>query len=140
MIAWIPMLPADDRAAADAASAALDAQAQFWDGEGKLGAEVGRSLGIDGWVAWDIYLFYPPGARWDDHLPAPSVAIAQSTGVVIATKGALPAAGDAEVLPARWRDRADVVGEQADLEQLLARAAQRAAAMTTTSSSPPTTR
>jgi hypothetical protein len=133
------MLPGDDRVAADTASTALDTQPQFWDGDGKLGAEVARSVGIDGWVAWDIYLFYPPGARWDDHLPAPSVAIAQAKGVVIATKGALPAV-DSDALPARWRDRADVVGEQTDLEQLLARAAHRAAAMTTTSPSPPTTR
>lgn len=139
MIAWIPMLPDDDRAAADAASAALDAP-QFWDGEHKLGAEVGRSLGVDDWIAWDVYLFYPPGARWDDHLPAPTLALAQTKGVVVATKGALPATGDGQQLPARWRERADVVGEQADLEQLLARAAQRAAAITTTSPPPPTTR
>jgi len=133
------MLPGDDRAAADAASSAFGAP-QFWDGDHALCTEVARSLGIDGWIAWDVYLWYPPGARWDDHLPAPSVGLAQAKGVVIATKGALPAAGDAEALPERWRDRADVVGEQADIQQLLARAAQRAAAITTTSPSPPTTR
>ncbi len=133
------MLPGDDRAAADAASAAFDAP-QFWDGDRKLGAAVARSLGVDDWIAWDIYLFYPPGARWDDHLPAPTVALAQIKGVVVATKGALPPAGDADAIPARWRERADVVGEQADITELLVRAAQRAAAMTTTSSSPATTR
>jgi hypothetical protein len=117
------MLAGDDRGAADEASAALASPAvpQFWDGDGKLGVEVGRSLGVDGWVAWDIYLFYPAGARWDDHLPAPSVALAQAGGVVVGTKGALPPAGDQERLPARMRGRADVVGEQTELAALLAR-------------------
>lgn len=117
---------------------------QFWDAEHLLGKEVAHAVGADGWTAWDVYLLYPPGVRWDDHLPAPAIALAQVRGVVIATKGVLPAVGDPSQLPARFRDSVDVIGDQDHFSELLARAAdafdQRAAAATTTSPSPPTTR
>jgi hypothetical protein len=123
IVAWIPMLGGDDRAAGEAASVQFPAAAQFWDGEKKLGAEVAHSIGADDWTAWDIYLFYPPGARWDDHLPAPAAALAQVKGVVVGTKG-------------------DVVGSQDDITGLLDRAAdsfsrQCGCAMTTSSQSAP---
>ncbi len=140
MVAWIPKLPDDTRPDADPSLPVP----QFWDGEQSLGKEVARSVGADGWVAWDIYLFYPAGARWDDHLPAPAVALAQVRGVVVATKGVLPAAGDATQLPARLRDAVDVVGDQDHFGELLARAADafahRASAATTISPLPPATR
>jgi hypothetical protein len=98
---------------------------QFWDGEGKLGAEVGRSVGAPGWTAWDIYLFYPPGVEWTDQgLPAPEAALAQAGGVVVGTKGTLPPAADQSHLPKRMKERADVVGAQADLESLLTQVAE----------------
>ncbi len=97
---------------------------EFWDGDKKYGNEVARSLGADGWVAWDIYLFYPPGVEWTDKgMPKPEAALAQAGGVVIATKGTLPAVQLEEHIPKRLRDGVDVVGPQSDIEDLLARVA-----------------
>jgi hypothetical protein len=120
------MLDGDEQSAAiDASAQFRDAHApQFWDGAQKLGKEVGRSLGAAGWTAWDIYLFYPPGAEWTDAgLPPPEAALAQAGGVVVGTPGSLPPAADQSRLPAKMRGRAIVVGEQADLDALLAKVA-----------------
>lgn len=98
---------------------------QFWDGEQKLGKEVARSVGAPEWTAWDIYLFYPPGAEWTDQgLPPPEAALAQAGGVVVGTPGSLPPAADQSHLPKRMRDHAIVVGEQPNLEALLAKVAE----------------
>src|SRR5262249_11728396 len=120
------MVDGDDVTAADEASARFRdlAVPQFWDGSKKLGAEVGRSFGVDGWTAWDVSLFSPPGTEWTDAgLPAPEAALAQSAGVVVGAKGTLHPAGDQSPLPKRFHHRADVVGEQSDLESLLTRVA-----------------
>jgi hypothetical protein len=94
---------------------------QFWDGDQRLDREVARSLGAPRWTAWDIYLFYPPGAEWtDDGLPPPEAVLAQAGGVVVGSQGTLPAVPDQSQLPKRLQGRAIVVGEQADLEGLLA--------------------
>jgi hypothetical protein len=94
---------------------------QFWDGERLLGFEVSRSLGIEtDRAAWDIYLFYPPGAEWTDAgLPPPAKVIAQSMGVVIGAKGSLPPKGDQSRIPKWAEGRANVVGEQSELAPLL---------------------
>lgn len=94
---------------------------QFWDGERLLGEEVSRSLGVDaGRASWDIYLFYAPDAEWTDAgLPPPSAVLVQAMGVVIASRGTLPPAGDQARVPPWAADRADVVGEQSDLGALL---------------------
>lgn len=71
------MLPGDDASAPVEASQQFRdlAAPQFWDGEQKLGLEVARSLAVPDWVAWDIYLFYPPGVEWTDSgLPLPEGA------------------------------------------------------------------
>jgi hypothetical protein len=127
IVVWIPMLDADELPGADEASARFRdlVVPQFWDGSQKLGLEVGRSVGVEGWMAWDVYLFYPPGAEWTDAgLPAPEAALAQAGGVVVGTKGTLAPAGDQGRLPKVMRGRADVVGEQAELEALLSRVAE----------------
>jgi hypothetical protein len=127
IVVWIPMFDGDELAAADEASSRFRDAAvpQFWDGAKKLGKEVGRSVGADGWTAWDIYLFYPPGAEWTDAgLPAPEAALVQAGGVVVGTKGTLPPAGDQSRLLKRLQGKADVVGEQPDLEALLTRVAE----------------
>jgi hypothetical protein len=120
----------------------VSSASQYWDGEQKLSVEIAHALGVDGWKAWDVYLYFPPGARWDDHLPAPLAAVAQTEGVVVATKGLLPPAGDQAELANRWRDRADVIGSQDDITALLAHATdafsrQCGCAMTTSSPSVP---
>lgn len=117
------MVDGDDRdAAADMTSTYSDKPIpQFWDGELLLGKEVSRSLSIEPErAAWDIYLFYPPGAEWTDAgLPPPDKVIAQSMGVVVGAKGTLPPKGDQTRLAKWYEGRADVVGEQSELAELL---------------------
>ena len=43
----------------------------FYDQDQIVGKEIARSVGGDGHVAWDIYLFYAPHAGWNDGPPAP---------------------------------------------------------------------
>jgi hypothetical protein len=120
------MLDNDELPSADTASAAFRDHPipQFWDGEQKYGNEIGRSLGAEGWIAWDIYLFYPPGVEWTDRgMPKPEAALAQAGGVVIGTKGTLPAVELDGHIPKRLRAGVDVVGPQDDIEGLIARVA-----------------
>ena len=114
------MLDNDERPAADKERASFTGVPQFWDGAQLLGQQLGNQLapGYD-WIAWDIYLFYAPGAALD----APTAALAQAGGVVIATPGLLPALPDQSRLPRRFRGHAVVVGEQAYFGSLLQRAA-----------------
>jgi len=121
------MLDGDERSAAIEASARFRDRPvpQFWDGAKSLGHKVGRSVGAPEWTAWDVYLFYPPGAEWTDQgLPSPAAALAQAGGVVVGTRGTLPPSGDQSRVPKSMRGRADVVGEQANLEALLAQVAE----------------
>ena len=115
------MLDSDELPNAQREAAAFVGRRQFWDGEQLLGREVARSVGAPDWIAWDIYLFYPPGVEWTDRgLPGPDAALAQAAGVVVGTKGTLPAIGDPSRLPRKLQGRADIVGEQKNLEALLA--------------------
>ena len=121
------MLDADELPTAGSASARFRdlAVPQFWDGEQKLGKEVARSVGAPKWTAWDIYLFYAPGAEWTEQgLPAPEAALAQAGGVVVGTSGTMPPLADQSRLPKNMRGHAEVVGEQANLEELLKRVAE----------------
>lgn len=67
------MLPADEPAAAAAAAAAFQEPriAHFYDAAWRAGSAVATSVGWPQEVAWDIYLFYPPGSRWADGPPRP---------------------------------------------------------------------
>ena len=126
MVVWIPMLDSDELPAARDASAQLADRdvSQYWDGAKLVGKQVAGSLGAPEWTAWDIYLFYPPGARWTDQgPPAPTAALAQVAGVVVGTPGSLPPAGDQTRLPEKLRGRAVIVGDQPDLPGLLERVA-----------------
>ena len=117
------MLESDDRSSAEEMTSTYADKPvpQFWDGEKLLGMEVSRSMGIEvERAAWDIYLFYPPGAEWTDQgLPPPAKVIAQSMGVVIGAKGTLPPKGDQSEVPGWATGKADVVGEQSELAALL---------------------
>lgn len=67
-IVWVPMLPPDSLAAAEAAAVDFPNAVHFWDADRVLASELGRTLGItsaqsigtpggDG-LAWDVYLAY----------------------------------------------------------------------------------
>lgn len=43
----------------------------FYDQDQIVGKEIAKSIGWDGHVAWDIYLFYAPEAGWNNLPPAP---------------------------------------------------------------------
>jgi hypothetical protein len=123
IVVWVPMLVGDDLPSAKDASEQIlgPSTPQFWDGGQRLGKKVAASLGAPGWTAWDIYLFYPPGAEWTANgLPKPEAALIQSNGVVLGLQGTLPPVADQSSLPERLHDCAVVVGEQSDLEGLLA--------------------
>ena len=126
MVAWLPMMAADDREAAARAGGVFEGAGvtQLWDGEQLLATEVSRSFGIEGRAAWDTYLFYAPGAEWGEAgLPRAGHALVQSRGVVLAPRGTLPPVGDQARAPPWARGKVDVVGEPEQLGELLARVA-----------------
>lgn len=111
------MLGGDDLAAAREQAAKFPASTtQFWDGSQLLGKRIAADFGAATWTAWDVYLWYPPGASLDK----PAGALAQAGGVVVGTPGLLPAIDKPSKLP-----NAVVVGEQDDLGALLARASAK---------------
>lgn len=121
------MLDSDERESADAISTMFGdvPVPQFWDGGQRLGLEVSRSFKFnEDRAAWDVYLFYPPGAEWTDAgLPRAEKAIAQAAGVIIGPKGTLPPSGDQSRIP-DWGDGyVDVVGEQSELSAILTKIA-----------------
>ena len=73
-VVWVPVLPADQRTPAqEACSLASDKRAaHFWDAEGALPRTFSDVLNLpSGCPAWDVYLTYPPGIRWEEGPPAP---------------------------------------------------------------------
>jgi hypothetical protein len=44
---------------------------QFYDPDKLSGKAIAKSVGWEGMVAWDIYLFYPNGSVWSDFPPTP---------------------------------------------------------------------
>jgi hypothetical protein len=120
------MLETDERADADEMSASFaDAGIpQFWDGKKLVGWEVSRSFGMTDRAAWDIYLFYPPEAEWTGAgLPPAEKAIAQARGGVIGIKGSLPPKGDQSNVPEWGKGMVDIVGDPAELADLLSQLA-----------------
>lgn len=73
-IVWIPVYGAGDTqlAAAKSAHSMRDPRVRhFYDPEERVGEAIAASLGGEGQIAWDIYLFYEPGSVWEGELPAP---------------------------------------------------------------------
>jgi hypothetical protein len=128
IVVWIRMLEEDSLAAAGEASLLFrDAPiSQFWDARQQLGKDVAVSIGVPKRIAWDIYLFYPRSVEWPTigGPPPPEVAVAQMGGMVVATKGTLRPLADQTRLPKDMTDKADVVGEQWNLETLLTQVAE----------------
>ncbi len=74
-VAWVPVLPADNEAAAwENQSLVTDVRAlHFWDVRRSLAGPFARVLGLpEGWPAWDVYLAFAAGARWEAEAPRPS--------------------------------------------------------------------
>lgn len=70
MVLWVPMLPPDD---VDAAASwthlwADDRVKHWWDGTRELSRLFQNALGLHG-PAWDVYLLYRPGIRWEGEVP-----------------------------------------------------------------------
>jgi hypothetical protein len=75
MIVWIDKLPSDTRTAVRRATASIIENAQihhFHDQNKVAGREIAYSIGAPGEVAWDVYLLYVKGTRWEDRLPVPA--------------------------------------------------------------------
>jgi hypothetical protein len=74
-IVWVDMLPFDGEAAAHNAAARLIGEdprvRHFFDPKVRSGEAISATLGWDS-VAWDIYLFFPPGSEWKDRPPQPA--------------------------------------------------------------------
>mgnify|MGYP006278235745 CR=1 FL=1 len=69
---FIDMLEADDRRTAASASRRIAGRrvSAFHDPYRRAGHSMARTIGWHFHVAWDCYLFYPPGVRWDGpHMP-----------------------------------------------------------------------
>jgi len=72
-VVWLPMLPGDGEGAARAATAFIpDARAcHYFDPDREAGRALASRMGGHGQIAWDIYLFFPPGVTWEDKAPLP---------------------------------------------------------------------
>jgi len=70
IVLWVPMLADDDAAAAElqAGSWTEERVNHWWDGAKQMSQLFGQALGLRG-PAWDLYLLYPPGIRWEGELP-----------------------------------------------------------------------
>jgi hypothetical protein len=81
-IVWINMLPLDSRAMAHVRAQTMQdpRTRHFSDPRKRVGRAIAQSLGGRNKVAWDIYLFYAPGAEWEDGPPAPAWWAHQLTG------------------------------------------------------------
>src|SRR5437867_4189504 len=73
-VVWVPILRSD-RTTPEAETLALvpDKRAtHFWDEKGTLPTLFKGTLDLPtGCVAWDVYLIYPPGAKWNKEPPTP---------------------------------------------------------------------
>jgi hypothetical protein len=65
------MLAGDDVAAAtaQARSWSEDRVQHWWDGGKEMSRLFAQTLGLQG-PAWDVYLLYPTGVRWEGETPA----------------------------------------------------------------------
>jgi hypothetical protein len=72
-IVWINKLAADSRKAAEVSAGTFNDPRvyQFYDPRQRSGRAVADSLGWQGRVAWDIYLFYTAGHKWNEAPPVP---------------------------------------------------------------------
>jgi hypothetical protein len=82
LLVWEPMRDGDSSAAAaEQAEMVRDLRiSQGWDGSRDVGKLFGATLDLDE-IAWDVYLIYKPGIRWDGQQPPhPTFWMHQLTG------------------------------------------------------------
>lgn len=73
-VVWLPILGGDREDGAEQMAGLIpDHRAvQFWDQEQSLGKIYAKVLGLPpGTYAWDVYLVFPPGVRWENEAPRP---------------------------------------------------------------------
>ena len=72
-IVWINKLAADSRKTAEVSAGTFNDPrvCQFYDPRQGSGRAVADSLGWHGRIAWDIYLFYTVGHKWNEAPPVP---------------------------------------------------------------------
>jgi hypothetical protein len=71
-IVWVPKLDGHEKNVDQATHTVADPRvSHYWDGDGYLVHAYDQTLHL-GQDAWDIYLIYPPGVRWDGAQPPAS--------------------------------------------------------------------
>ena len=84
-VVWLPVYSGGTATFADAQRETRtipDSRAeQFWDAGALLGHQYGPRLGLrEGLPAWDVYLIFPEGVRWDTDPPQPGFWMHQLPG------------------------------------------------------------
>ncbi len=70
LIAHVPTLGAKVEHVPEAAALITGGNTtHYWEESGIVGRLYEKPLGIEGIYAWDVWLVYKPGARWDDTVP-----------------------------------------------------------------------
>lgn len=72
-VVWVPMLAPDSVEAAQAVAYLVrdERASHFYDGGRRIARAIAATVGGVRNIAWDCYLFYAPGARWEDVPPPP---------------------------------------------------------------------
>lgn len=70
---WLPILPNDDRAQAESASAIAwnERVHHFWIPDPAVSESFRKALELTDDRAWNVYLLYDRDARWNDEVPRP---------------------------------------------------------------------
>lgn len=68
IIVYVPTLGADEDDVPRAMRIFRSPANHYWEDTGIIGKHFQETLDIDVY-AWDIWLIFPPGARWDGRLP-----------------------------------------------------------------------
>jgi hypothetical protein len=70
-VVWEPILRTDDERSSRKATILFpDSRVvQYWTESTEVGRLFQDAIGLTTEPAWDVYLLYPPGVRWDDAAP-----------------------------------------------------------------------
>jgi hypothetical protein len=80
-VVWVPQLFGTQPDAVRASRLIDDPRAvHYWDGSDVTGIEFGRVLPTPS-AAWDVYLLYPPGIRWNAQQPPKPAFWMQQLGI-----------------------------------------------------------